>query len=255
MRWWIWVLLAVGLGLALLFALAMGDPEERGAVGNALADLLASITGRGPKRGPSTTPDGLGVIREDPQGLANSAALDLDVYALARMLSSEEGNAPTLYKVAVGFAARNAAHGRIAEKLLAGKGDAFGFFGRQSARYLTGRWLDAEGDVVDGTTPGAVPEDAHAGKYASTALDPHEDDVSIATSILSGLLADPTGGATNFFSPRLQDARYETGRADRNAADVDAKWRAGGLEPVTVDGVDAFELAFYKPVQGGPAHG
>lgn len=234
MRWWILAVVAVGVGLALLFAFA-GSPEEGGPVATALADLLATITGRGPRRGPRTTPDTLGVIREDPRSLADSAAMDLDSYALARALSSEEGQSPAPYKVAVGWAIRNESHGRVADKVLAGRGDTDGFFARQSARYLTGATL------ADGS-----PETGHAGKYVSTALDPHEDDAAIATAILLGELADPTSGATNFFNPTLQNDLYETGRSDKPADAIDSAWRGRGLVPVVVDGIDDNKLRFYR---------
>ena len=234
MRWWVLAIVAVGVGLALLFAFA-GSPEEGGPVATALADLLATITGRGPRRGPRTTPDGLGVIREDPRSLADSAAVDLDGYALARALASEEGQSPAPYKVAVAWAIRNESGGRVADKVLAGHGDSQGFFARQNARYLTGAVL------ADGS-----PETAHAGKYVSTALDPHEDDVAIATAVLLGELVDPTSGATNFFNPGLQDDLYETGRSDKPADAIDSAWRARGLTPVAVEGIDDSKLRFYR---------
>lgn len=212
-----WVVaIAAALALAALFG------------GGAMGELLAAIHGRGSRVGPATKPDGLGVIRVDPWGLATAAGLDLDTYAVARMLSSEEGNSPGAYKVAVAFAVVNASSGFPADKLLAGKGDAAGFFARQDARYSKG----------GGAT-------GHAGKYASTVLDPRADDVTIARAVVSREVADPTGGATNFFRPGLQDDLFADGRTSKDAATVDASWRAGGLVRVDVDGVGD-DLAFYR---------
>jgi hypothetical protein len=208
-----------------------------------LSDFLATITGRGARVGRATSPNELGVIEDDPVTLANSAGLDLDAYALARMISSEEGPSPTVYKVAVGWAAVNASRGNVADKLLAGKGSTSGHFAAQNARYFTGE-LDAHS---------GEPITAHAGKYATTANDPREDDMQIAVAILSGALADFTGGATNFFRPRVQDRLFAAGRASKAAETVDAEWRARGLTPLEVEGIDSAELTLYR--NGGSALG
>lgn len=232
--WW-----AVGgiLALAALF----GSAEKGGGV---LADFLAALHGRGSRVGPSTSPNSLGVIQDDPQSLADSAALDLDVYALARAISSEEGNSPKLQKVAVGWAITNYASGRgIENVLLAGRGPTSGYFARQNARYQVGQ--DSDGN----------PQYAHAGKYASTAIDPYQDDVAIATAVLNRSIEDPTGGATNFFSPRVQDVGFDAGKPGytKDSDEVIADWTAKGLAVVEVPGIDPHELTFFRP--GGAANG
>lgn len=233
-----WAIASV-VGLVLLLFVRGGDEEG----GGLLSDFVATITGRGSRVGRATTPNDLGVIEDDPLSLARSAGVDLEIYALARMLSSEEGPSPTVYKIAVGWAAVNAAGGNVAHKLLAGKGASDGHFASQNARYETGQ--------LDPATEDPVTE--HAGKYATTAVDPREDDIVIATAILGGALADLTKGATNFYRPRVQDRQYAAGKVRRSAEQVDAEWRARGLEPLEIDGIDSAELAFYR--EGGSAVG
>jgi hypothetical protein len=214
------VLIVVGLGLAIIAGHA-------GVVG----DLLATVGGRGARVGTATSPNALRVIEDDPQRLADSAALDLDTYALARLISSEEGNSPAVEKLAVGWAAWNAHGPAIAAALLAGKGDADDHFKDQGYAYSTG-----------------PTSTARAAGYASTALDPHEDDVKLAQAIIAGTAPDPTGGATNFFRPRLEDKLYAAGKVSRDGAAVIAEWTAGGLRPVDVPGIDPSELAFFRKV-------
>lgn len=227
MKWWHYC----AIGAALLFLLYLADGD------GVVADLLATITGRGARVGPATAADALGVIPDDPESLARAAALSLDVYALARAISSEEGNQPTLYKLAVGWAMTNKAGGSPAHLLLAGRGPTEGRFAAQNARYLV------EPDPETG-------EERYmsAGKYASTARDPHEDDVKIATGVLSRAVPDPTGGATNFFSPAAQDAAFDAGRAgyNRDAAALEASWIAGGLSKVDVPGIEPRNLTFFR---------
>lgn len=184
--------------------------------------LLGSLVGRGRRVGPRTAINILGVVPQDPQQLADQAGLPLEVYALARMISSENGNDSPAIKLAIAWAALNHAGGadQVAAVLLRGRGSADGHFARQNA----------------------------GGKYASTALDPFEDDVRIAQAVVSGSVPDPTGGATNFYSPRTQDAlaaRNVDGYG-KDAAAVDAAWRASGLDPVDVPGVDPDYMRFYR---------
>lgn len=208
--------------------LAVGAAVLIGHDTGVVDDVLGTITGRGGRVGPHASPNGLGIIEEDPEALAAAAGLDLTTYALARMISSEEGTSALPYKVAVGWAAWNTFGPGVADGLLAGKGDADGHFKAQAYR-----WTSA---------PGVT---SAAGAYASTAQDPHEDDVKIAQGIIGGTVPDPTGGATNFFRPGLQDKEYAAGKVSRDGATVLADWHAGGLSVVPVPGV-ADDLVFLR---------
>lgn len=209
------------LGLAAV-AFVAGAVVLLGGSGS-LDDFVATITGRGGRVGLRTHVDTLGIVEDDPQSLADAAGVELNRYALARMISSEEGNSAVLVKIAVAFAAKNeiGAEG-IASRLLSGHGEGQGHFKRQGYRYSGGR--------------GTV--------YASTALDPYDDDVNIATAVIGGTLSDPTGGATNFFRPELQDQQFAAGDVSNDAEATIALWRSRGLVPVDIDGID--EVMFFR---------
>jgi hypothetical protein len=174
---------------------------------------------RGSVVGPRTKPDANGVIQEDPAALADAAGQPLGVYALARMASSEHGRDGELIKRAVMHVAQNEARRRRVDvvRLILGPDGKFG-----SQEYHGG------------------------GEYVSTRQDPYEDDIEIATRVASGLDSDPTDGATNFFSPRAQDALWREGRVTRDAEAQDARWRGLGLAYVPVAGVDPRLISFYK---------
>ena len=232
---------AVALVVVLLIFLLAGG-------GEVVIDTLEN----GPRIGPSTTADGDGIIRVNPVLLAQLAGVEVNRYALARCLSSEHPRDPTVYLRCVAWAVRNkAAEGgrTVVEKLTDGAGTAGdGFFGEQKASAGT--------------------------KYASTINDPRRRHVQVADEVMSSpTSADPTRGATHFFSPKAQDslaAKAEAlqARADageqltasersylkylgKDAAFTDANWRAqglypGGAERVLVAGVDGEVLALYR---------
>jgi hypothetical protein len=203
--------------------------------GDAVIDRLTN----GSRVGPRTELRDDGLVDGNPIDLATAAGLDLDTYSLARALSSEHGQDPDAYLVAVGWAIRNYAVERgssVFAVLTDGAGDA-------------GDWLFGEQKAAAGT------------KYASTAQDPFERHVTAAVAVISGATPDPTDGATHFFSPRAQDnlsAKAAAGDtrfakyAGKDAASVDARWRApGGLYPegavpVVPPGVDGRVLTLYR---------
>lgn len=201
-----------------------------------LDDFIALVQNRGKRVGPHAPVNTLGVVPDDPEALADAAGLPLNTYALARMISSEEGTSPALIKIAVGWAAWNAHGDRIADVLTMGHGDAAGHFKDQSYQ-----WTSAPGET------------SRAAVYASTRFDPYEDDVQIASAIVAGAIADPTGGATNFFRPGLQDKLYARGDVTRDADSVVADWTSSGLGEVSVPGVDPTEILFFR--KGGSASG
>lgn len=203
--------------------------------GDAVIDRLTN----GGRVGPRTELRDDGLVDGNPIDLATAAGLDLDTYSLARALSSEHGQDPDAYLVAVGWAIRNYAGEKgssIFAVLTDGAGDA-------------GDWLYGEQKAAAGT------------KYASTSQDPYERHLTAAVAVVSGATPDPTGGAAHFFSPRTQDklaAKAADGDAryakylGRDAASVDARWRApGGLYPqgavpVVPPGVDPAVLTLYR---------
>jgi hypothetical protein len=172
-----------------------------------------------------------GVVRRAPGDLAREAGVALPVYALARMLRSEHGSEAEHVKVAVGWAAVNQARARktTIEKLL-----------------LSGRTKSGGASSSDGLF-GAQ----YTGKYATTAVDPTAVDVEIAGKVLSGVVADPTFGATQFDSPKAQAAAGKRGVPGytKTAAQIAAA-RAKGSDLVVVNGIDPNHLRFWRPRKG-----
>lgn len=204
------------VGVVLLAILGEGDPVA------GVEDILNTIE-RG-QRLTRTTYGKDGVIRVDPFALANEAGTDLDAYALARMISSEHGRDPNVYKAAIAHVALNyATHvARSISSLLlrANHPDHTGWFGTQ-------RDIDP-----------ASARFNKSDRYASTALDPYAGDLEIAEAVLSGAVADPTGGAIQFDAPPA----FKT---PEDAARIAADRIAEGRIQVYPDGIDPDRLRFW----------
>lgn len=178
----------IGLGVVAGFAAwwMLGDDEAGGVVGDArqiFRDAINGITqGKRLTRCPydKTT----GVAPCDPAELAAQAGLDLDTYALARMIASEEGNSSREVQALVAHAIVNAARAggkSISAKLLRAKLPSHnGFFGTQ-------RNIEKGTEGYDGSD-----------RFASTATDPYEGHAAVALGVLGGTIPDLTGGAERF---------------------------------------------------------
>lgn len=149
----------------------------------------------------------------DPQALADADMVDIDTYALARMVESEAGVLSATGKLGVAFAAVNFARSAgktMSELLLKAKGSANGYFGQQDQ-----------------------------GRYAATSRDPGQSAYDAAIAAMSGLNPDPTGGADQWDSPW---AYSDPARADV----VAAARRAAGKVKVVLDGVPERKLRFWR---------
>lgn len=178
---------AVAGGLAWWF---FGDPEPAGVFGDVRQTFLDAINAitQGRRLTSCSYNKTTGVAPCSPQSLADSAGLDLETYALARVIASEEGNSSTATQALVAHAVKNhaAAAGKsIASVLLAAKNPAHsGYFGTQA-------------DLETTTSSGRHPSD----RYASTATDPYEGHAAVAAGVLDGTIPDLTGGADQFDRP------------------------------------------------------
>ena len=208
-----------------LFWRGQGDPVE-GA-----EDLYASIVeGRGSRLTHANYDAATGVVTDDPSALAAAAQLTDEQHALARCLSSEEGNSGSTIKVAVAWSVINyaAKQGKTISDLLthATEPTHSGHFGSYvnvdptSSHYTT----DSKGK------PNA-PD-----RYASTRLDPYTDDGQIASSCLDGTFPDPTGGAIQFDRPG----------GEKNPNYTATKREAAGLVVADVDGIDSSVIRFWR---------
>ena len=195
-------LLLVGLVVFVLLVPVL----DTGSIGGVILGYIA----KGSRVGPKSTMDDDQNVDQSPDDLAASAGLDLDTYALARMISSEEGNSSSARQAAVAWVMLNNG----------GTGYAIprGVFGRQGS----------------------------GGRPISTSQDPYEGHVSIAKRVTSGEIPDPTSGARYFVAPKTQDALHARDPVKyKSFADVNASRIANGHTPVIVDGIDPDYLIFY----------
>lgn len=177
--------------------------------------------------GPEAYAAASGIVPGNPATLASAAGGSLVSYSLARLMASEAGGQPEAVKVAVAWAAKNEAARRgitVADLLLGAEKK----YARQTVK----------------------------GRYASTGQPPTAADVTLANRVAAGLVPDPTGGATNWDSPRVQDRLLASGTRGyrKTSAEVAAARRAEGFTLVTLPGVDPTVIRFWRrPARTGAA--
>lgn len=179
---------------------------ETGTIGGQILGYIE----KGGRVGTRSSMDDGENVDQSPDELAASANLDLDTYALARMISSEEGNSANIRQAAVAWVMVNNG----------GTGYAIprGTFGRQGS----------------------------GGRPISTSQDPFEGHIEIAKGVLDGSISDPTGGARYFIAPRTQNALHARDPVKyKSFDDVNASRIANGHQPVVVEGIDPDLLIFY----------
>lgn len=141
-----------------------------------------------------------------PPAPAQPQILD-DAVALGRVITSEIGSGTPAERDAVAWIARNRARAR-----------------KVSIAKLV-------------CTPDCGP--CCKGRPFSSRREAAARDLGLAIRVLAApQSADPTGGATSFFEPVLQDRWVAEGRPGYNfsAAQVRERWRADGLVPVAIIG-------------------
>lgn len=223
-------LIAIGVAAGGTAWLLLGDKEPGGVLGNIrdlFNDAIRTVT-RGRRLTNCPYDKTTGLVDCDPAALAAQAGLDLDTYALARAIASEEGNSSAAVQALVGHAMHNYAVGSgrsIAAVLLrAQNADHDGAFGTQK---------DLEITLGNGNHP--------SDRYASTASDPYEGHAAVARGVLDGTIPDLTGGADQF----------DRSGSDDNPDKVAAKRAAAGKEVVPglddIEGVD--DLRFWRRMQ------
>jgi hypothetical protein len=170
---WGW---AIAAFVVLALVTGDGDPIDGGLT------LLNEIT-RG-KRLTHATYGADGVVNVDPADLADMMGATIDETALARMISSEQGQSDATTKAAIALVAVNYANRSgltVSALLLRAKNPAHdGYFGTQ-------RDIDQESANFN-----------KSDRYASTALDAYQGDLDVARGVLSGTIADFTQGAIQF---------------------------------------------------------
>lgn len=116
-----------------------------------------------------------------------SVRLDLDTYCLARAIASEHGREPEIVQRWVGHAILNTARKRG--------------IGVYQLCTMTGNKAQYRGHFARQRTDG---------RYVATNQTPRTEHVEVARQVMRAT-TDPTGGATNFFSPATQDRLFAAG--------------------------------------------
>jgi len=172
--------------------------------------------------------DVLELVQADPEALARGRGVaDPNAYALARVIRSEVGGAPLIAQIGVAWTVLN--HARdVGRSVLA------------VVTRATNKAGDAVGDGFFGTQGGSGGT-----RYVSSSQDPTDDDLAIAAGAIAGDPADPTGGAVNFDSPASYGV--QAGTAAAGADDFAQNRQAEGKELVTLPGVSASTIRFWRP--------
>lgn len=199
-----------------------GDPVS------GLMDTLARIT-RGARLTHAPYDPETGVVPGTPEDLATEANLTEDQYALARLISSEEGTSSNQIKAAVAWATINhaAAVGKTVTDLLTHATEP-----NHSGQF--GTYHNIDPSSAHYTTNSAGKPNA-PDRYASTALDPYEGDGTIAVQCLDGTIADFTNGAQYYDRPG----------GEKDPGYTEKKRIAAGLAQVYPDGIDPTEIRFW----------
>lgn len=196
-------------------------------VGVGAAVLLAGglVLAASRKEGEPLSDDESTPVPGGPDAMAAQAGVPLEVLCLARAIVSEEGGQPRLYQQAVGCACVNFARSefpRLSEpdaviQLVLGSA---GVFGRQGS----------------------------GGRRVSSRQAPAALQLELAAEIFAGLVADPTGGATQWDSPAGQRALLAEGDPLTKSTPqqiADARM-AAGYHLVVVPGIDPDKLRFWR---------
>jgi hypothetical protein len=205
----------------------MQDDGEGATVTDKLADGIWSIL-NGITKGSRVTnapySKTTGVVPGAPADLAAAASLDIEVYSLARVIASEEGLSSTATQAAVGWAVKNHADasGKTLTSLL-----TYAKLPAHSGSYGTQRNIEKGTVGFNGSD-----------RYASTANDPYQGHVQIATGILDGSIEDLTQGSDQFDRPS----------GETNPDAVAASRIASGSEEVDLSEFVDGGIRFWKKV-------
>jgi hypothetical protein len=224
-------LIGAGIAAGVLAWYLLGDEEADGVSGDLrqlFRDAINGVT-QGARLTHAPYDKTTGVAPGDPAALAGSAGLDLNTYALARMIASEEGNSSPATQALIAHAAVNHAGGAgaIAGVLLRAKNPA------HDGRFGTQKDLERLVTTADGKQ--VHPSD----RYASTATDPYEGHAAIAQGVLDGTIPDLTGGADQFDRPSGE----RDPEAIASAREAAGKEQVPGLEDLIGDDLRFWRLS------------
>lgn len=146
-----------------------------------------------------------------------------EVEALGRAIASEAGGEPRVIQAAVGYAVLH-----------------------ESLKRSTSIWR-----LVRGTADAWGPQGSGGRGYVSSRLAPSAAHLELARLVLSGDEPDPTGGATQFDSPRAQRALLarNTPGYTKTPEQVAAARIADGKEKVLLPGVPEERFRMWRAVK------
>lgn len=156
---------------------------------------------------------------DSPMGLALASGHSLAAYCLARAIASEAGGSNYRAQLAVGWTIQNYAD-----------------------RHFGGDVVRA----VLGSADGFGSQGSGGRGYVSTKRAPLQSQLELAENIIAERVADPTGGATNFDSPREQLREYNAGQVTRTPEQVASDRVRSGLVAYDVD-VAGADFRFWGP--------
>lgn len=146
-----------------------------------------------------------------------------DANALARAVTSEEGDQVELVRIAVAWAVINYAnrHGVSPTAAVQKHKDGYHYGDQTGGNYVSSRFE-------------AAPRDR-----------------ALVDRILAGEIPDPTPGAVQFDSPKTQDWQYAHGQVSKTSAQVADSRRAEGKWEFNLPGVDGYSFRLWVPGSPG----
>lgn len=197
----VWTLLGIIAGVAYAIWALMRDDGEGATVVDKItdgfSDILSAIT-QGSRVTNAPYSKVTGCVLGSPDTLAAIAGVDVEVYSLARCIASEEGNSSKETQAAVGWATKN--HADASGKSIT---DLLTYAVEPTHRGKYGTQRNIEVGTANGPNP-ATGFKGGSDRYASTANDPYQGHIAIATGILDGSIPDITKGADQYDRPAAE---------------------------------------------------
>ena len=173
-----------------------------------------------------------GWVRASPADLARRAGVDIYTSTLARILGSDWSSGTAMEKSLIAFMVLNRLR-------------------RRQRAYPNAGWtlLKMATHTGDYGDRGLYGSQEH-GRYASTARDPTDRDVYVATMVLSGRWPDLTRGADQWFDPESQrKLRAKKPHLYRTPEEMVTRWTANGRQRVYANppGVSTEKMVMFGP--------
>jgi hypothetical protein len=203
MKAWHWVLIAVA-AIALM-------------AGGTAAVVTAVKKGKA-IGGPDAYPDANHKVPGDPKKLAAEAGYSLDIYSLARAITSEAGSLPQIGQIGVAWAVKNKA--------------------KRAKVSITKQLIPS----------GSYGGQGFVNPWAATTQPPTADSLELARKVEKGEISDPTGGAVGWDSPDAQLAMLKKypEKYTKTPEQVAENRRKEGMVEVVLPGLSRNKTRFWR---------